>query len=90
MWDEADKEDVIEKHGDIDKREGKHNGGNPFKTLLRQLSGWSHQLPVIGLNSGKYDISVIKLFLVPYLLTPSENEDEDKRCFIIKLQNTFM
>ena len=26
---------------------------NPYKTLMRQLYGWMHQLPVIGFNSGK-------------------------------------
>ena len=29
-----------------------------YKTLIVQLLGWLHQLPVIGFNSGKYDLSV--------------------------------
>ena len=32
---------------------------NPYKTLIGQLLGWLHQLPVIGFNSGKYDLNVI-------------------------------
>ena len=36
-----------------------------------------HQLPVIGFNSGKYDLNVIKQFFVPYLLKPSKQEDND-------------
>ena len=78
MWNEAEKEDVVETYDDIDERERKHNEGNHFKTLFGQLFGWLHQLPVIGFNSGKYDINVIKRFVVLYLLTPSENEDEDE------------
>ena len=33
---------------------------NPFNTLAGQLHGWLHQLPVIGFNSGKYDLNMIK------------------------------
>ena len=30
---------------------------NPYKKLMGQLYGWMHQLPVIGFNSGKYDLN---------------------------------
>ena len=79
---------------------------NPYKTLIGQLLGWLHQLPVIGFNSGKYDLNVIKQFFVPYLLKPSKQEDNDdgndedeeeedddddgETRFVIKRQNTFM
>ena len=79
---------------------------NPFKTLIGQLLSWLHQLPVIGFNSGKYDLNVIKQFFVPYLLKPSKQEvnddgndedeeeedddDDDETRFVIKRQNTFM
>ena len=63
---------------------------NPFKTLMGQLFGWLQKQSVIGFNSGKYDIIVIKRFFIPYLLTPSEDEVEDKSCFVIKRVNTFM
>ena len=33
---------------------------------------------------------MIKRVFIPYLLTPSEDEDEDKSCFAIKRRNTFM
>ena len=42
---------------------------NPYKTLMGQLYGWLHELPVIGFNSGKYDLNAIKQFLVPYFLS---------------------
>ena len=78
---------------------------NPYKTLIGQLLGWLHHLPVIGFNSGKYDLNVIKQFFVPYLLKPSkqednedgneedeeeEDDDDDETRFVIKRQNTFM
>ena len=75
---------------------------NPYKTLIGQLLGWLHQLPVIGFNSGKYDLNVIKQFFVPYLLKPSKQEDNDdvndedeeddydETRFVIKRHNTFM
>ena len=75
---------------------------NPFKTLIGQQLGWLHQLPVIGFNSGKYDLNVIKQLFVPFLLKPSkqdndddkdeyiEEADDDETRFIIKRQNTFM
>ena len=52
---------------------------------MGQLYGWMRQLPVIGFNSGKYDLNAIKQFLIPYFLTTSktveqdEDEDEDER-----------
>ena len=60
---------------------------NPYKKLMGQLYGWMHQLPVIGFNSGKYDLNVIKQFLIPYFLSTTtsktgeqeqEQEQDDK------------
>ena len=45
---------------------------NPYKTLMRQLYGWMHQLPIIGFNSGKYDFNAVKQFLIPYFLSTSK------------------
>ena len=72
---------------------------NPYKTLIRQLLGWLHQLPIVGFNSGKYDLNVIKQFFVTYLLKPfkqdddadeHDDDDDDETRFVIKIQNTFM
>ena len=97
-WDHVESEYRLEKNDDGDERESNDEGvegdkkkvTNPFKTLMGQLFGWLQQLHVIGFNSGKYDINVIKRFFIPYLLTPSEDEDEDKSCFVYKRINTFM
>ena len=54
---------------------------NPYKTLMGQLYGWMRQLPVIGFNSGKYDLNAIKQFLIPYFLStakPEEQEEEEE------------
>ena len=58
---------------------------NPCKTLEKQLQTWLRQLPVIGFNSGHYDLNVVKKFFIPYML-----KGDDKTRFVIKRQNTFM
>ena len=74
---------------------------NPYKKLMGQLYGWMHQLPVIGFNSGKYDLNAIKQFLIPYFLSTSEEQEEQEQddkeenegigsFFFIKRNNTFM
>ena len=104
-WDEAErkapKEDDSKPEAD-EEVEMEESKTNPYKTLIGQLLGWLHQLPVIGFNSGRYDLNVIKQFFVPYLLKPSkqdnedvdeeeeEEDDDDEIRFVIKRQNTFM
>ena len=58
---------------------------NPCKTLEKQLQTWLRQLPVIGFNSGHYDLNVVKKFFIPYML-----KGNDKTRFVIKRQNTFI
>ena len=55
---------------------------NPFNTLAGQLHGWLHPLPVIGFNSGKYDLNMIKRSFVPLLIS--------NNAAVIKRQNTYM
>ena len=80
-WDEAErkafKEDAS-KQEDDEEVEMEAVKTNPYKTLIGQLLGWVHQLPVIGFNSGTYDLNVIKQFFVPYLLKPSKQDDNDE------------
>ena len=81
MWDEV----AATAHDDHD------NGKKtvyPYNTLEKQLQGWLHQLPVIGFNSGKYDLNIIKQFFVPMLIRNSDTEHD--LCFVIKRQNFFM
>ena len=76
-WDEAERKALKEdesKQDDDEEVEMEAVKTNPYKTLIGQLLGWLHQLPVIGFNSGKYDLNVIKQFFVPYLLKPSKQK----------------
>ena len=107
VWEEAERKALKEaesKQEDDEDVEMEEVKTNPYKTLIGQLFGWLHQLPVIGFNSGKYDLNVIKQFFVPYLLKPSKqddnddgndeeeeyDDDDDETLFVIKRQNTFM
>ena len=72
-WEEESKEE---------EEEAEEGRNNPYKTLIGQLLGWLRQLPVIGFNSGKYDLNMIKRSFVPLLI--SNNAD------VIKRQNTYM
>ena len=51
---------------------------NPYKTLMGQLYGWMHQLPVIGFNSGMFDLNAIKQFLIPYFLSTAKPEEQEE------------
>ena len=58
VWDEV----AATAHDDDEN--GKKNV-NPYKSLLKQLQAWLHQLPVLGFNSAKYDLNTIKRLFVP-------------------------
>ena len=73
-------EDIKEAEEEEEEAEGGRN--NPYKTLIGQLLGWLRQLPVIGFNSGKYDLNMIKRSFVPLLIS--------NNAAVIKRQNTYM
>ena len=74
-WDDAESEANAEEEEESSKT-------NPFNTLAGQLHDWLRQLPVIGFNSGKYDLNMIKRSFVPLLIS--------NNAAVIKRQNTFM
>ena len=80
-WDEAEckalNEDESKQEDHDEEVEMEAVKTNPYKTLIGQLLGWLHQLPVIGFNSESMILNVIKQFFVPYLLKPSKQEDND-------------
>ena len=79
-WDSAEEECGLEEaESEANADESKTN---PFNTLAGQLHGWLHQLPVIGFNSGKYDLNIIKRSFVPLLIS--------NNAAVIKRQNTYM
>ena len=79
-WDSAEEECGLEEaESEANADESKTN---PFNTLAGQLHGWLYQLPVIGFNSGKYDLNMIKRSFVPLLIS--------NNAAVIKRQNTYM
>ena len=74
-WDDAESEANAEEEEESSKT-------NPFNTLAGQLHDWLHQLPVIGFNSGKYDLNMIKPSFVPLLIS--------NNAAVIKRENTYM
>ena len=86
-WEEETKE--AEEEEEEEAENGKKTV-NPYKKHTQQLYSWLRQLPVIGFNSGRYDLNVIKQFLIPYLLKQDDEAAADEIQFVIKRQNTFM
>ena len=97
-WDEQE-ENALSAANDKKSRRTK----NPYKKLMGQLYGWIRQLPVVGFNSGQYDLNVVKQFLVPYFMSAAKTEEQEERkreeddenegvgsFFVIKRNNTFM
>ena len=83
-WEEETKEAEEEE----EEAENGKKTVNPYNTLEKQLQAWLHQLPVLGFNSGRYDLNAIKKFFVPLLI--HNNTAERASCFVIKRQNNFM
>ena len=65
-WEEETKE--AEEEDEEEEAENGKKTVNPYKTLENQLQVWLHQLPVVGFNSGRYDLNAIKRFFVPLLI----------------------
>ena len=79
-WEEETKE--AEEEDEEEEAENGKKTVNPYKTLENQLQVWLHQLPVVGFNSGRYDLNAIKKFFVPLLI--------HNNAAVIKRQNTYM
>ena len=79
-WEEETKE--AEEEDEEEEAENGKKTVNPYKTLENQLQVWPHQLPVVGFNSGRYDLNAIKKFFVPLLI--------HNNAAVIKRQNTYM
>ena len=79
-WEEETKE--AEEEDEEEEAENGKKSVNPYKTLENQLQVWLHQLPVVGFNSGRYDLNAINKFFVPLLI--------HNNAAVIKRQNTYM
>ena len=47
---------------------------NQLIDLMQHLERYTNTLPVFGFNSGRYDINLIKSYLIPYLINEKEIE----------------
>ena len=93
VMNERTSDDDDDDDDDMDKRLCKwrktaDSGDDVNATLMGKLFAWLQQLPVIGFNSGRYDLNAIKRFFVPLLIR--NNAIERASCFVIKRQNNFM
>ena len=76
-----DDESDSERDDDVETdRKSRH----PLEKLREKLDEYLHELPVVGFNSGSYDINVIKKYLFSYLV---KNEEVK---FVIKRNNNHM
>ena len=58
---------------------------NQLIDLMQHLERYTNTLPVFGFNSGRYDINLIKSYLIPYLIKEKEIEPS-----VIKKANDFV
>ena len=58
---------------------------NQLIDLKQNLERYDHTLPVFGFNSGRYDLNLIKSYLIPYLINDKEAEP-----MVIKKANDFI
>ena len=58
---------------------------NQMVELLENYERYVNTLPVFGFNSGKYDLNLIKEYLIPYLIN-----DRDIQPTVIKKSNQFV
>ena len=79
---EEEKEETEEEHDDDEETPPKKKPLPHLFKLKARLEGHLAQLPVVGFNSGKYDINALTAFLMPILM--------DDLKFTIKKTNTFM
>ena len=60
----AEEEEVEEGEGEGGEETVTPHQNNPYSILTDQLLVWINQMPVIGFNSGRYDLNTIKHFVI--------------------------
>ena len=74
--------DMVEETTEETEKKGKKN--HPLAELKLKYEQWMTEMPVIGFNSGKYDINMVKPYLVKALM------ENDLIKFVVKKSNSFM
>ena len=80
----ANKEDTEMIDETTEKLEKKEKKSHPLAVLKFKYEQWMMQMPVIGFNSAKYDINMVKPHLVKVLMKM------DAIKFVVKKSNAFM
>ena len=63
----------------------------PVEALREKLDRFCRELPVIGFNSGRYDLCVIKEFFIPhFVLRQSQDSGSSPFRFVVKRNNNYM
>ena len=69
------KDDCIEDSGEADmSTQFLRSQKNQLIDLKQHLERYVNTLPVFGFNSGRYDLNLIKSYLIPYLIRDKEQE----------------
>ena len=58
---------------------------NQLIDLKQHLERYANTLPVFGFNNGRYDLNLINLYLIPYLI-----RDKEQKTSVIKKANEFI
>ena len=84
--DQSDDDDqqYVDDKPEVNNSEPKKEKDHPLKKLKDRLEEYLKELPVLGFNSGKYDLNAVKEFVFPVLV---ENEEVQ---LTIKRSNNFM
>ncbi|KAK3741920.1 hypothetical protein QZH41_001681 [Actinostola sp. cb2023] len=54
--------------GEVNKEQEKKKKPHPLVKLKMELEAHLKELPVLGFNNGRYDLNVVKEFLLPYMV----------------------
>ena len=81
---QSDDEEYVDDKPEANHPEPQKKKVHPLKKLRERFEEYLEELPVLGFNSGKYDLNAVKEFLFPVLV---QNEEVQ---FTIKRNNNFM
>ena len=81
---QSDDEEYVDDKPEANHPESQKKKVHPLKKLRERFEEYLEELPVLGFNSGKYDLNAVKEFLFPVLV---QNEEVQ---FTIKRNNNFM
>ena len=78
-------EEMMDTEAEEDTAGNEHNKKpHPLGRIKKMYDSWIQEIPVIGFNSGKYDINVVKPYLIKVL------KEQDEMQFVVKKNNSFM